>query len=287
MITTPLLYQAPTQMFNKKKHQSTSYGVILLYCRSTTSVDNVTEPSSKQWYTIVNERNHSYSFSEFLRGKFTLEGQLCRKSHTSAYFDILFERMTVQEQNILIKLYDNTPRYQMEATDNQFLDQIYNQDQLRSNIEKLNKQLGKHLSLLSSKNYEFCEIGFPKGKRSRKETYLECAKRECFEETGIRADQYTILQENNASTRNRPVCIEEEYVSTNNIKYKNIYYVGILKEYQTKFPLGSLQLKESKNVMLVPLNKLDQMPYTRPYEIYRKDTIVKIKDMINKELRPF
>ncbi len=261
-------------MFNKKKHQSTSYGVILLYFES----------SSNQWYTVVNERNHSYSFSEFLRGKFTLEGQLCRKSHTSAYFEVLFERMTIQEQNILIQLYEKTPRYKLESIDNQFLDQIYNQDQLRTNIEKLNKQLGKHLSLLSSKNYEFCEIGFPKGKRSRKESYLECAKRECFEETGIKAEQYTILEETNGSPRSRPVCIEEEYVSTNNIKYKNIYYVGILKEYQTKFPLGSIQLKESKNVMLVNLNIVDQMPYTRPYETYRKETIIKIKDLIKKEL---
>ena len=62
------------------------------------------------------------------------------------------------------------------------------------------------------------EWGIPKGRRNIKETDYDAAKREFMEETGILDDNFIILS-------NVPPFIEE-YLGTDNITYKHIYYLA-------------------------------------------------------------
>jgi 8-oxo-dGTP pyrophosphatase MutT (NUDIX family) len=62
------------------------------------------------------------------------------------------------------------------------------------------------------------EWGFPKGRRSPHETELACAIREFGEETGIPTKDLRI--------RGGFAPEREEYVGTNGISYKHVYYIG-------------------------------------------------------------
>jgi 8-oxo-dGTP pyrophosphatase MutT (NUDIX family) len=68
--------------------------------------------------------------------------------------------------------------------------------------------------------WETPEWGFPKGRRNIHETDLACALREFEEETGLKQDSLQIL------TNVEP--LTETFMGNNNIKYKHIYYIGLL-----------------------------------------------------------
>ena len=61
-----------------------------------------------------------------------------------------------------------------------------------------------------------------KGRRSTRETNKECAIREFEEETDLTNSQYTLLD--NVSP------ISEEYMGSNGVRYKHIYYFAIYKD---------------------------------------------------------
>jgi 8-oxo-dGTP pyrophosphatase MutT (NUDIX family) len=64
------------------------------------------------------------------------------------------------------------------------------------------------------------EWGFPKGRKKRGESDLECAIREFCEETDIKESDINVLK------NIKP--IEEELIGTNGVKYKHIYYLAEL-----------------------------------------------------------
>ena len=63
------------------------------------------------------------------------------------------------------------------------------------------------------------EWGFPKGRRTRYEKNVECAKREFEEESDFEESEYAIL--------NKLYHLEETFTGTNNVIYKHIYFAGI------------------------------------------------------------
>lgn len=66
------------------------------------------------------------------------------------------------------------------------------------------------------------EWGFPKGRRNLKESNLECSTREFMEETGLVQDNFSVFF--NLKT------LEESFIGTNNLPYKNIYYLGRMNQ---------------------------------------------------------
>jgi 8-oxo-dGTP pyrophosphatase MutT (NUDIX family) len=63
--------------------------------------------------------------------------------------------------------------------------------------------------------YDTPEWGFPKGRRNYRENNITCAKRELYEETNFREDEYNIL--------NGIYPLVEVMTGTNDKKYKHIY----------------------------------------------------------------
>ena len=66
------------------------------------------------------------------------------------------------------------------------------------------------------------EWGFPKGRRNRRESDLDCATREVAEETGISRGSYAVIDQLGS--------VAEIFKGSNNIIYKHIYYIGCCGE---------------------------------------------------------
>ena len=70
-----------------------------------------------------------------------------------------------------------------------------------------------------SNNYPTPEWEFPKGRRNNREANLQCAIREFEEETDLDSSEYTIIE--------NALPLTEEYVGTNGVRYKHIYYYAL------------------------------------------------------------
>lgn len=108
---------------------------------------------------------------------------------------------------------------------------------------------------LSDTNYLEQEWGFPKGKREKDESDLQCAIREFEEETNLNNQQYKLLNL-------KPII--EDFMGTNNKKYRNIYYIA---EYLDDNELMSLnnrfQQVEISAIQFMSFNEIKT--HIRPY----------------------
>ena len=78
----------------------------------------------------------------------------------------------------------------------------------------------KKLTSLGSK-YDTPEWEFPKGRKNINESNCECAIREFYEETGIEKENYIMLD--------NITSIHDDFIGTNNMKYKHIFYLCLSK----------------------------------------------------------
>lgn len=123
--------------------------------------------------------------------------------------------------------------------------------------------------------YAYTEFGFAKGRRNMKETNIMCAQREFLEETGYNTDSYEFI-------KNHPI-ITEEFLGTNNVKYKHIYYLVKMND-NIKPPKvdfnNILQSGEVQNIGW--FNITECLALIRPYDIAKKNVIQQVyKDIVN------
>jgi hypothetical protein len=104
---------------------------------------------------------------------------------------------------------------------NNYYDVFNIQDTKKENDTSTFISLGKLIKQSKTK-WETPEWGFPKGRRNLKESNLDCSKREFMEETGLIETDFNVYYNINT--------LEESFLGTNNIPYKNIYYIGNVKE---------------------------------------------------------
>jgi 8-oxo-dGTP pyrophosphatase MutT (NUDIX family) len=108
------------------------------------------------------------------------------------------------------------------------------------------------------------EWGFPKGRRTRNETELECAMREFSEETGIDKNDIKIID------KIKP--IHEIMTGTNGIKYRHIYYVAeTVKEMSGNIMEKINELKEVSHVDF--FNFYDAYGLIRDYHVEKKNIL--------------
>ena len=104
------------------------------------------------------------------------------------------------------------------------------------------------------------------------ETYYEASVRELEEETNIKKEDYNIII--NYKT------IIESFIGENNVKYENMYYIGICNDTKNiKVDKNNKdQIMEIKDVKL--LTKEECINSIRDYNTSKKDVIIKIYDFI-------
>jgi 8-oxo-dGTP pyrophosphatase MutT (NUDIX family) len=209
---------------------------------------------------LMVRRKDSMSYMEFVRGKYEL--------HDMEYVKKQIQNMTISEQQSIVKesfetlwtrLWGNardldTPEYEMA----------------KQKFESLDRK--KVVSLVPSKFVE-PEWGFPKGRRMRGETDVECAEREFFEETNIPKESYTICE---------TMTFTETFVGTNNVHYKHIYFVALMKDSKImnlKQKFTSSQRREISGIAWKSLTECKNV--TRPHYVERKKMITELERMIS------
>ncbi len=145
------------------------------------------------------------SFAEFMRGKYD--------PNDIPYVSTLVKNMTLKEQAAIACETFETLWRQLWGDDRMTSDYA----QSREKFHQLDR-VGLMRNNLS--DYTEPEWGFPKGRRMRGESDLACAVREFDEETNIPRESFVILKN---------IVLTETFVGLNNVQYKHVYFVALLK----------------------------------------------------------
>jgi ADP-ribose pyrophosphatase YjhB (NUDIX family) len=217
------------------KNPIMSYGVIL-----------VSQEEDKNKILMI-QRKDSLCYIDFLRGKYNI--------NNISYILNLCNHFNSNEKENIIK---------------------YSFDELWSELWKYNKNLKSHvkneykigkdkfLTLQKgfTKNnqwitldyfyknitttYKTSEWEFPKGRRNENEKNKECAIREFEEETNLDKSDYQLFS--------NVYPISEEYYGENNIKYKHVYYLGVINDVSKEVGIDQLnkhQMSEISDIQWV------------------------------------
>ena len=205
------------------------------------------------------ERKDSISYIEFLRGKYKIED--------SEYIQLLFNRMSVLEKDVILNNNFNI------LWNNLWYSNISSKkDYLRSYNKFILLDLKNYINN-STINYLNNEWEIPKGRRNLNETDIECAKREFQEETNITQNDYDLLKNIEP--------FEEEYIGSNNIVYKNIYYIGKIKVNNYNLYIDKQnrdQVSEIRSIKWFSI--IDCLTRIRDYSDYKLNVVDKIFNFI-------
>lgn len=209
---------------------------------------------------LMVRRKDSMSYMEFIRGKY--------ETHETEYIKKQLSNMTVQEQKLILteKFETLWSRLWGNGRDTDTPEYEYARDKFNAIDRK---------KLIDSGPSQFSEPewGFPKGRRMRGETDLQCAERECFEETNIPKEAYTIRED---------LTFSETFRGTNNIEYKHVYFVALLKN-SSLFNLAQKftpsQRREISGIAWKTLTECKAI--TRPHYIERKKMITELERIVS------
>ena len=247
---------AQGHVFRTCKEPIISCGLLLL--RSTFEPMKLpTDPKSIG--VLMVRRKDSMSFVEFISGKYD--------STNTEYLKRLLKNMTSVEQEMLLtysfedlwsKLWGSSRDIFCEEFD------ISKEKFQRLDLPKL--------IIETKSSYVEPEWGFPKGRRMKGETDVQCAIREFSEETNIPSESYTVLEN---------VSFTEVFKGTNDVSYKHVYFVALLKNsklFNVKQKLTAMQRRE---ISLVDWKSLTECKKViRPHYTERRNILTELENKI-------
>lgn len=257
----------PGHIYKKCLEPITSMGIILIQFNPDTK---------KNEYLMVRRRN-TIGFVEFMRGKYTLDNY--------KYILNIFTIMTIAErEQILTGTFDELweslwMKKNMRQYQNEYSHSKKKFDILKNGliVTQLNQKLNlEDFHRLAPKDYTEQEWGFPKGRRNLRESDMEAAIRECNEETGLKTDEYKIIED--APT------FQEVFLGTNNIRYKHVYF---LANYDSDKILemdldNSVQRLEISEVSWFPLESC--LTKIRNYNTAKKELIKSVDEYLSRSI---
>lgn len=238
---------------------------ILNSVNSVNDASNTSDSYPKTKFLMI-QRKDTMGFTDFVRGKYPDD-----IDELSKVLPVFLNEMTTKEKNnLLSKSFDEIwgdlwVNHESKCFRNEY-DAAYKKFQ-RLDIASLIDS--------SDTNFEFQEFGFPKGRRNMKETNITCAEREFYEETGYDKNSYDFI-------KNYPT-IHEEFVGTNGIRYRHIYYLVKMRDdvappridYKNKIQTGEVQ-----NIGWFSYEEC--MKLIRPYDTAKKRVIQKVyRDLLD------
>jgi ADP-ribose pyrophosphatase YjhB (NUDIX family) len=211
---------------------------------------------------IMIQRKDSLSYIEFLRGKYDI--------NDSEYLIKLFNGCSIKERdkikiNSFDKLWDDLwITLESKKQNERMIKEYVNSKDKFEKIKNLN--LNELLDKCDT-NYETPEWEFPKGRRNNRETNIKCAVREFEEETDLTKNDYILLD--------NVVPISEEYLGSNGVRYKHIYYIAFYKGD------GDLKINKDKYEQYTEISDIAWLSFDECFKILRKEQTTKY-DIINK-----
>jgi len=116
------------------------------------------------------------------------------------------------------------------------------------------------------------EWGFPKGRRMRGESDLDCAIREFWEETNISRESYTVCKN---------LSFTEIFTGTNNVQYKHVYFLGLLKKAEEVDLTQKLTACQKREISALRWMTFDECKKTvRPHYVRRMEVIGEIETAV-------
>tara|TARA_B110000285_G_scaffold92344_1_gene105767 strand:- start:3999 stop:4811 length:813 start_codon:yes stop_codon:yes gene_type:complete len=222
---------------------------------------------------LMIQRKDSLCYIDFIRGKYDIKND--------KYLQILIDKCSIGEkENLLSKDFKELWCDLWLISDYNSENEDYLKSYRKFNVLKEGLYIKSKLisieSLVHNSETEYItsEWEFPKGRRNLNENDFDCAKREFKEETSYLDQDYDIITNVTPFT--------EEFVGENRVRYKYIYYIGILKNYE-KVPLidteNKEQVTEIKNVNW--FTKKEALQIIRDYHHSRYKIIDKIYNFID------
>ncbi len=170
---------------------------------------------------LMIRRKHSLSYIEFIRGKYDIN-----KLDTIIS---LFKNMSPEEIDTISKNDFDYLWYNLwkKTSKSKIFQKEFKQSKEQFEKLILMEQLCKLVKIKPT--YDSPEWGFPKGRRNLFEKNIDCAIRELEEETTIKPDNVEILTKISN--------VVEQYVGSNNIEYRHIYYLNYMdtNEYSDEY----------------------------------------------------
>ena len=209
---------------------------------------------------LMVKRKDSMSYVEFIRGKYEVSDL--------EYIKKLISNMTILEQHAICEEPFETLWSKLWGNSRDSFGGEYD-----ISLDKFNRLDKKAIVVDAVSTYKDPEWGFPKGRRMRGETDLECGVREFFEETNIPREAYIIDEKLNFT---------EIFTGTNGVQYKHIYYIGLLvnsRGINLKQKLTAVQRREISAVDWKTLAECKAI--TRPHYTQRKKIIEDIERTIS------
>lgn len=206
---------------------------------------------------LMIRRKDSMSFAEFMRGKYD--------PANAEYVARLFANMTLEEQTTLICENFDTLWRRLWGDDRSCSDYAVSKEK----FEKLNRT---RLMLDNISHYDEPEWGFPKGRRIRGENDMDCAIREFFEETNVPRDAYQVF---------RNLLLEETFTGLNNVRYRHVYYVAVLKHPEMihlSQPFTTMQRREISGIAWKTITEC--VGHIRPHHVERKAMIDQLRSVL-------
>jgi 8-oxo-dGTP pyrophosphatase MutT (NUDIX family) len=215
---------------------------------------------------LMIQRKDTIGFIDFVRGKYDEENE----EEKNKLIQVLMNEMTADEKNTLLtQSFDDIWSVLWLSHDSK---PYKNEYEL---AKKKYSQLDIPTLVEASENkYFHSEFGFAKGRRNIKESNIGCAEREFFEETGYNKTNYEFI-------KNYPM-IEEEFVGTNGVTYRHIYYLVKMKNL-TRPPCvdrnNKIQSGEVRNIGWFTIDECVSL--LRPYDTAKKNVLTKVHNDIS------
>ena len=246
-------------VFKTCKEPITSCGIILLReIYEPMKLPN--NPSNTS--TLMVKRKDSMAYMEFIRGKYDLQNLNFVKR--------LISNMTIEEQKKI-----STEEF--DTLWSAMWGQGRDTHSIEYEVSKKQYNLIDRAALVkeSPSKYVDPEWGFPKGRRMKGETDIACACREFWEETNIPSEAYQVIP---------TMSYTEIFTGTNDIKYKHIYFVALLKDSKLINSSQKLTPMQKREVSAVSWKTLKEAKtITRPHYVERK----KILETLEREIQRY
>jgi 8-oxo-dGTP pyrophosphatase MutT (NUDIX family) len=174
------------------------------------SKNNILYNDSNLIQYLLIQRKDSLAFVEFIRGKYN--------PFDEDYIGQLLRGMTIKEQQQILS-------YTFDELWQNVWGETSGVKSHKSDYESSSKKYAsisdkiKTLIDINPSKWTEPEWGFPKGRRNPYETDMTCASREFQEETGIRRQDFTIIQ--------NTYPISETFFGSNHVHYCHKYYIAI------------------------------------------------------------
>jgi len=209
---------------------------------------------------LMVKRKDSMSYVEFMRGKYDLDNM--------EFIGKLVSNMTQLEQKWITEESFETLWNKLWGNSRDAHGLEFDIAQERFNTLDRKALVSRHPS-----PYRDPEWGFPKGRRMRGESDLDCAIREFFEETNIPKEAYKVLPE---------VYFTEVFEGTNNVMYKHVYYAALLENSKYINLKQKLTVTQRREISCVDWKTISESKsITRPHYVARRTMIESVEKYIS------